>query len=175
MEKTASEPDPLTRLALEKLNDIVLPEPISFMPQTWGWLALALILLALIAWALIRRHRRHVANRYRREALAELGRIEATLASVDGRAQAIAGIAELLKRVALKAWPRTATAPLSGKAWLAFLAQHDGGDFSSPPASQLLDDLEYRSRAALAGVDESDARQFADLARRWIERHHVSA
>lgn len=175
MEQTTPGPDPLTSLALKKLNDIVLPAPVSFMPQTWGWLALAFILLALIAWAVLRRHRHYVANRYRREALAELARIEVTLGGAAERGQAIMHIAELLKRVALTAWPRTATASLTGKAWLAFLKQHDGGDFSAGSAARFLDDLEYHPRDGLAGVDESDARQFAGLARRWIERHHVSA
>lgn len=172
MDKTAPGPDPLTRLALEKLNDIAVPEPVSYMPQTWGWLLLALILLGLIAWALLHRHRRYVADRYRREALAELARAEATLGKAESRAGAIADIAELVKRVALHAWPRSDTAALTGKAWLAFLAQHEGGAFSDEPASRFLDDLEYQGRA---GVDESEARQFADVARRWIERHHVSA
>lgn len=175
MDKTAPQPDPLTALALEKLNDIALPQPVSFMPQTVGWLVLALILLALLAWALLRRYRHYVANRYRREALAELAHIEATLGSAEVRGQAIAGIAELLKRVALTAWPRAAAASLSGKAWLGFLKQHDGGAFAEAPASRLLDDLEYHSRDVLAAVEESDARRFADAARRWIERHHVSA
>lgn len=174
MDQSAPGPDPLTRLALEKLNDIALPVPVSWMPQTWGWLALALLLLALIAWALWRRHRRHVANRYRREALAELARLEMSLAG-DGRAQAIAGIAELLKRVALTAWPRNVTAPLSGKAWLDFLKRHDGANLAAPPASRLLDDLEYHPPGELAVIAESDARHFAEEARRWIERHHVSA
>jgi len=174
MEQTAPPgPDPLTRLALEKLNDIVVPQPVAWLPQTWGWLALALLLLALIAWGLLRRHRRHVANRYRREALADLGSIEATLGAAETRAQAIAGIAEILKRVALKAWPRPATASLSGKAWLAFLAQHDGGSLATEPASRFLDDLEYHADAA--HMEENDARHFAEAARRWIERHHVSA
>jgi hypothetical protein len=176
MDQTAPPgPDPLTRLALEKLNDIVLPEPVSWLPQTWGWLVLALILFALIVWALWRRHRRYVADRYRREALTELSRLEASLGAAKERAQAITGIAELLKRVALKAWPRAATASLSGSAWLSFLKQHDGGELAAGPASQYLDDLEYHSDVALAGTEENDARQFADAARRWIERHHVSA
>ncbi|QIG47111.1 DUF4381 domain-containing protein [Nordella sp. HKS 07] len=175
MEQTAPGPDPLTRLALEKLNDIVLPEPISWMPQTWGWLALAFLLLLLIAWTLLRRHRRYVANRYRREALAELARLETTLSGDHGRAEAVAGIAELLKRVALRAWPRTATASLSGKAWVDFLKQNDGGELSAPPASRLLDDLEYHAPGDLSAIAESDARRFAAAARRWIERHHVSA
>lgn len=172
MDKTAPGPDPLTKLALEKLNDIAVPEPVSYMPQTWGWLLLAFILLGLIAWALLRRHQRYVANRYRREALAELARAEATLGTAGSRAEAIADIAELVKRVALHAWPRSDTAALTGKAWIAFLAQHEGGAFTQEPASQFLDDLEYQARAS---VDESDARQFAQVARRWIERHHVPA
>lgn len=174
MEQTAPGPDPLTRLALEKLNDIVLPEPVSWMPQTWGWLALALLLVALAAWASWRRHRRYVANRYRREALAELARLEAALGGA-GRGRAIAGIAELLKRVALAAWPRKLAAPLSGTAWLDFLKRHDGGNLALPPASRLLDDLEYHAPGDLSVIEESDARHFAEEARRWIERHHVSA
>ncbi len=157
-----SGPDPLTRLALEKLNDIVLPQPVPWLPQTWGWLALAFLLLALVVWVMWRRHRRYLANRYRREALAEIDRLTAT-----SGVGAMTGIAEVLKRVALKTWPRAETASLSGAAWFAFLKEHD---FSGTP--QFLDDLEYRASADLA---ENDVRQFADDARRWIERLHVSA
>lgn len=157
-------PDPLTKLALEKLNDIVLPQPVSWLPQTWGWLALALLLAALLAFALWRRHQHHVANRYRREALAELDRLEATSGTPDARV-----VAEILKRVALHAWPRAATASLSGAAWLDFLKQRG---FSGDSAALFLDDLEYHGDADLA---DGDARQFAGDARRWIERFHVSA
>lgn len=163
MEPSAPQgPDPLTALALEKLNDIVQPQPVSWLPQTWGWLALALLLLALVAWALWRRHRRYVANRYRREALAEIDRLTGT----PGTA---AGIAEVLKRVALKAWPRAETASLSGAAWLSFLKQQG---FSGEAAARFLDDLEYHAGENQA---EGDARRFAEEARRWIERLNVSA
>lgn len=165
MEPTAPPgPDPLTSLALEKLNDIVVPQPVSWLPQTWGWLALALLLVALLAFALWRRHRHYVADRYRREALAELDRLEATSGATDARA-----VAELLKRVALHAWPRATTASLSGAAWLDFLKQQN---FAGDSAARFLDDLEYHGDADLA---EGDARQFAEEARRWIERFHVSA
>lgn len=156
--------DPLTALALEKLDDIVSPQPVSWLPQTWGWLALALLLVALVAFALWRRHRRYVANRYRREALAELDRLDAASDVPDIRV-----VAELLKRVALHAWPRATTASLSGAAWLDFLKKRD---FSGDSAARFLDDLEYHGDADLA---EGDARQFARDARRWIERFHVSA
>lgn len=165
MEPTAPPgPDPLTKLALEKLDDIVLPQPVSWMPQTWGWLVLLLLLVALLTFMLWRRHQHYVANRYRREALAELDRLEATSSAPDARA-----IAVLIKRVALHAWPRATTASLSGAAWLDFLKQRD---FSGDTAARFLDDLEYHGDADLA---EGDARQFAEDARRWIERFHVSA
>jgi cbb3-type cytochrome oxidase subunit 3 len=157
-------PDPITALALEKLNDIVVPQPVSWMPQTWGWLALALLLVALVAFALWRRHRRYVANRYRREALAEIDRLTTTQG-----VGATTGIAEVLKRVALKAWPRETTASLSGAAWLAFLKQQG---FSGDTAARVLDDLEYH---ADDDSGEGEARQFAKEARSWIERFHVSA
>lgn len=163
MEPTApSGPDPLTALALEKLNDIVRPQPVSWLPQTWGWFALALLLLALIAWALWQRHRHCVANRYRREALAEIDRLAGTPGAVPG-------IAEVLKRVALNAWPRAETAALSGAAWLAFLKRHG---FSGEAAARILDDREYQAGSELA---EAEAQDFANEARRWIERLNVSA
>lgn len=175
MEPAQTQQDPLTRLALEKLADIAVPPPVSWMPQTWGWALLALVAAALLLLAVWRWHRRRVANRYRREALAELTRIEQKLGDASARAEALEAMPELLKRVALAAWPRDAVASLSGGSWLAFLRKH-GGDKSFPePAAQLLDDLEYRSRQTRTAVSEDDARMFAASARRWIEGHSVSA
>ncbi|GLS29532.1 protein of unknown function [Mesorhizobium albiziae] len=175
MEPAQPQQDPLTRLALQHLADISVPPPVSWMPQTWGWAMLALVAAALLIVALWRWHRRRVSNRYRREALAELTRMERDLADNTGRAQALEAMPELLKRVALAAWPRDAVASLSGGNWLAFLRQH-GGDRSFPePAARLLDDLEYRSQETRMSVSEDDARMFAAAARRWIEGHSVSA
>ena len=175
MEPAQSQPDPLTRLALDKLADIVTPPPVSWMPQTWGWALLALVAAALLMFALWRWRGRRVANRYRREALAELTRIEQKLGDATGRAEALEAMPELLKRVALAAWPRDAVASLSGGDWLAFLRKHGGAQSFPEQAAKLLDDLEYRSRQTRASVSENDVRMFAASARRWIEGHSVSA
>lgn len=171
----AQPPDAATSLALQKLADIAVPPPVSWMPQTWGWAVLALVVAALAVFALMRWRRRWLANRYRREALTELTLIEQRLGDPAGRAQALSAMPELLKRVALAAWPRSAVAQLSGEAWLAFLRRHGGEQTFPERAGELLDDLEYRSAEARTGISEDDARTFAASARRWIEGHVVSA
>ena len=175
MEQTIQTPDPTTRLALEKLADIVTPSPVSWMPQTWGWAAVALALLAAAMVVIAHWRKRWVANRYRREALESLMRLENDLGNEAMRPSALLAIPELLKRVALAAWPRETVASLSGASWLTFLRTH-GGEKSFPdPISRILDDLEYRSTQAIANISEGDARRFAQSARQWIEDHVVSA
>ncbi len=167
--------DAVTAAALEKLADIVVPPPVPWIPQTWGWAALAVVVLALGVWALVRWRRHREANRYRVEALAELAGLEAQLADSTARGQVLAAIPSLLKRTALAAWPRSAVASLSGAAWVEFLRKHSGGAAFSEAAVHLLDDTEYRRREALTAVTADEAKACARVARAWIEGHRVSA
>jgi uncharacterized protein DUF4381 len=165
--------DATTRVALQKLADISVPQPVSWMPQTWGWAVLALAALALLGWAIARGLRRYAANRYRREGLSELDRLEVGLADDAARGEALAALPELLKRVALAAWPRTEVAQLSGKSWIAFLRAHAGEADFPDVATDWLDDLEYRSKQPVMNADE--ARHITSAVRNWIEDHVVSA
>ena len=173
MDKTAPAPlDLPTREALEKLADIAMPAPMPYLPQTWGWAALAMIVMAIIGWLAWRAIRRHRANRYRREALAELNALERQLGENSRRPEALAGMAALLKRVALAAWPRPEVAALSGPAWAEFVRSHSGGA-DVGPALRLLDDLEYRG--GLSNLSLPESRQTAAAVHAWIEGHHVPA
>ena len=160
--------------ALERLADIVAPPAPSWLPQTWGWAALGVVALAAGAWLYVRWRRRREASRYRREALRELSCLDAALDDDAARVRALAALPELLKRVALAAWPRTEVARLSGAAWVAFLREHAAGGFPEA-AANLLDDIEYRSRDALAALSAEEARACVHAARAWIERHRAPA
>jgi hypothetical protein len=165
--------DAATRAALQKLADISVPPPVSWMPQTWGWAGLAIAGLALTGWMITRGARHYAANRYRREGLSELDRIEAQFNDDSERGKALAAVPTLLKRVALAAWPRSEVAQLSGASWIAFLRAHAGKVGFPDDAAGLLDNLEYRSQQPVVSADK--ARRITDAVRNWIEGHIVSA
>ncbi len=167
--------DAATRAALERLADVAVPAPVPWVPRTWGWAVLGVLLLALCAWAIVRWRRRREANRYRAEALAELTRLEAALDDDAARARAMAAMPALLKRVALAAWPRPEVAALSGTAWVTFLRAHAGRAVVPDAVARLLDDAEYRSREGPGGIPAAEARAVAGAVRAWIEGHRVSA
>lgn len=164
--------DPVTEAALRSLKDIAVPAPASWMPQTWGWALVAIILAILVIVTLWHWLRRYRANAYRREALGQLAGLEAEIHNPLKRTEAIQSLAILLKRVALAAWPREDVASLSSAAWVRFLKEHDS-DLGTA-LGQALDDLEYRGETATAGAS-SGTDDLISAARHWIERHHVSA
>jgi len=166
--------DPAIEAALAKLADVMVPQPPSLLPQTWGWLVLAVVALVLAGWQIVRVRRRRAANRYRVEALAQLARLEAQLgADARSRAAALREVPPLLKRVALAAWPRERVASLSGPEWLAFLRSGGAGIDLGSVLPRLLDDGEYR--AAPASLSAAEASDLLRAVRAWIEDHRVSA
>jgi len=160
--------------ALKDLADIVVPAPVSWSPQAWGWWVLAGVLLAVAVLLAIRQVRRSLANRYRREALKECAGLVDRLDSEPQRAEALSQLAELLKRTALTAWPRNEVAALSGRDWIEFLRRHAGTAAIDERMERLLDDAEYRP-ASLAAFSGPDAHACAQAVEDWIESHRVPA
>jgi hypothetical protein len=163
---------PAAKAALEKLADIAMPAPTPWTPQTWGWAALGIALLAIVIWLAARAAKHRRANRYRVEALAGLAALESQMADNRQRAAALAAMPALLKRVALAAWPRAEVAALSGQSWVAFLRSHAGRHGFADDAARLLADGEYRADS-LAEMSAADAGRVVSNVRRWIEEHHV--
>lgn len=164
----------VTEAAIRSMHDIVLPSPPSWMPQTWGWVLVAfIVLLTITILGLIWRRRRN-ANAYRREALRLLMDIEHDIVDPATRAQAVIALAAVLKRTALAAFPRRQVAALSGKEWVSFLDEQDDDD-TGHAVERLLDDAEYRGRNSLERLPENVGLDLTAGARSWIERHHVRA
>jgi hypothetical protein len=174
MELSADPLNALTKTALKSLADIAVPPPVSYLPHTWGWAALGCLLLAIAALLVWRWFRHWTANRYRREALAELDALEHSISgqSIPGRIEP--ALAELLKRTALAAWPREDVASLNGAEWATFLAAHAPRGKVDKVLADLVNEQEYLA-AATAKASGDYPEQLVAAVRRWIGGHHVSA
>lgn len=149
---------------LERMHDLAMPEPIALLPQTDGWWVLIGWLVGLGLIGALKLSARRRRNRYRREALAKLHRLVRDNAS-RAEASAAVRVAELVKRTALSAYPRTEVASLYGDDWADFLVRTSGGDPLITSAATRL------ARAAYA--PDIQLEEIAAGAERWIRRHHA--
>ena len=165
----ASAPTP----SLSQLADVVQPPPVSWMPQTLGWEVLGALLAVLALWLAWRGARRWWRNRYRREALAELRRLELRWqADSSTGPQVLAALPALVKRCALAAWPREQVASRSGADWAQFLQTNAGHALHGAQAlAPLVRDIQYHDTAALKRVSPHDVRVLIEASRQWIQGH----
>ncbi len=163
---------------LDKLNDIIVPEPVSFWPLAPGWSVLGLVILALLIPWFIRAWRRYQGDSYRREASREAE----TISCLDDPQVKLTRLLDLLKRTALTAYPREQVAGLSGEAWWKFLytkslatkmaAGHSRDVDFSPAFIRQLNDVLYNPAAAFSEeklIQLSD--QLMHKVRVWIKQH----
>jgi flagellar biosynthesis/type III secretory pathway M-ring protein FliF/YscJ len=155
--------------SLDRLHDVVAPPAAPWWPPApaWDWLLAAAVLALILLAALALRH--WLRNRYRHEALLELARLEAAQ-----QPEFLEGLAELLKRAALSAWPREEVASLTGPEWLAFLDRSGANSKFATGLGPELERAAYDPRVA-ATMDEARRRELAALVRDWLTRHQVSA
>jgi predicted negative regulator of RcsB-dependent stress response len=148
---------------LNLMHELVMPEPVTWLPQTPGWwivLGWLLAVMLLAGWQVVKRRRR---NRYRRDALAELKAI-ATQPEL-GPAESAQCVAVLLKQTALVAYPREDVAALYGDDWARFLKESAGNDRQVTDAADML--------AAAAYRPDADGSVLTGPARRWIRLHRA--
>jgi len=164
----------LSNSALQNLHEILLPNPVSWMPQTIGWYAIFGLVLLVAGWWVYRRLRHYRTNRYRRLALEELAVIEQELQRPEKRAKALSEVPVLLKGAALSAFPRNDVAGLSGERWLAFLDKTMGGKNFTEGEGRLLPELAYAPVQRIAQLPDEQISNLLQLVRRWIKIHTTS-
>ncbi|WP_339487542.1 DUF4381 domain-containing protein [Pseudomonas sp. EL_65y_Pfl2_R95] len=165
----------MSRPNISQLKELELTAPdFSYLPQTWGWLALLLvILISLSAWALLHwRHRRR--NRYRRDALQRLAELQDAVIHDQQRLQALRELPELLKRVALSMPNSPDVGSLSGAGWQSFL-QNASPTPLPTSLSQQLWLLAYAPQAQLATLGQEQLDALFNTCKQWIEAHDVAA
>ena len=155
---------------ISQLQSLPLPAPVSYFPQTWGWLALLLVLLGAALFFAGRAYWHWQRNRYRRAALAQLAQLQAALASSSDRSP-LRQLPDLLKRTALSIPAQSGVASLGGQDWQRFLE-------SSCPAplpadfSRQLAVLSYAPKAQLQALSEQQIEDLLGASRHWLEQHH---
>ncbi len=153
---------------LSQLNDIVVPQPVSWTPQTIGWYFVFALLFLLLVWLGYRLYKARLSNRYRREALAQLELIKQGLSSPALKDKSASHIPELIKRTVLTWAPRDKIAPLYGREWLEFLDRtYRSGRFTSP-AGELIEKLSYTD---LEQDETENLEQVIPLVADWIKKH----
>jgi len=160
-----------TPSALKALQELPLPTPVSWAPQTIGWDVVAVLLVVAVLGACWLAWRRYKRDRYRRAALAELAEIEVILKDEHRRTAALAAIAPLIKRASLAAAPREQVAALSGDEWLAFL-KRTRGRFDERSGA-LLTLVSYAPAEQIASITPLEVEALVSATRDWIQHHHV--
>lgn len=134
-------------------DQLIEPSRVAFTFGAPGWDVLGgvvLLVMGGVIWVFIRHYRK---NRYRREALAMLARME-DLYSVN----------MLLKRVAMGILPREEVAGLRGGEWIEFL--------NTMRRRRLFDERDERLVSGLYGPAEGAGEGFRGKAHEWIKKHH---
>lgn len=158
---------------LANLREIPLPPAVPYTPQTIGWLVMALLLLAAVAFIGWRLYRRHLMNRYRRDALVELAAIERKVRAGASRREGLCELPSLVKRTALAFVPREEIAGLTGRAWLSYLDRtYPAAGFAEGPG-RLLSQLAYETGPGIDALREDDVNNLLVLVRKWIEKHRA--
>ncbi|MBM4203669.1 MAG: DUF4381 domain-containing protein [Gammaproteobacteria bacterium] len=135
--------DPLSRM-----RDVHLPDAPGWWPPALGWWLLAALILLLVGigvYSLVKRRRREAP---RRQALAELERLNDNVRSgALPAAEAIHAANALLKRLWVHVDHDVSIAALTGDAWLAYLDGQSGSTAFSRGPGQVLGSARFASGA----------------------------
>lgn len=148
------------------LKELALPEPVSWWPQTTGWLIVGVLLLGVVAWIGWRFWQRYRDNYYRREGLLKLEKFAHDPSEITE-------LPQLLRVSALKAAPRTDVASLRGSYWINWLNSSAGDKLFEDGDAKLLDDLAF-AQFVPSSIDNKVRQHLIDASKNWMRSHHAS-
>lgn len=153
---------------LAQLQDIQLPDPVSWWPLAPGWWLLIFIALAIIVTTSIFLWRRHQHNAYRRQALKELSALDIVAENHAHDLNHVHIISTILRRTVKTAYPQQGLEALPLKTLLIQLDQYSGQHiFHSIIDSSITTALYQPS----TDIRPQDIEQFGAATRRWIKSH----
>ena len=157
--------DSFGNLAIKGIEEVVLPDPVSYFPQTIGWKIVGLAICLFVAYKSYYLIRQWWYNRYRRAALKEIEQLSGQKI-IPGKS--LAELSILLKATALHVYPREYIAKLSGHLWLMFLNQQAGYTAFDEISVNLLSVTVYKSPDQ---INENDLQHLMNQVEFWIKKH----
>jgi hypothetical protein len=152
---------------LHGIEEVYLPESVSWKPETFAWYVLLILMLAVIAQSLISLFSRWRRKAYRRRAISRLDDIDF---SDDGWRDSIQKLPLVLKATALDGFPRKQVAKLSGESWSDLLQQSCPESSFDNELAQCLEEVSYRGPEDWSfGKDKALALLAAS--RHWVLHH----
>jgi Domain of unknown function (DUF4381) len=150
------------------LRDVHAPPFPDFWPPAPGWWIAAALLAGVLVIVSVQLYRRYRLHRLRRQVLATLDTLTAGYSS-EASVSFVTEVSTLLRRVALRRFPRRRVAALFGADWCRFLDETGGDGGFSRGAGLVLASGPYAARG------EVDPKGVAALARLWIRKNFGDA
>ncbi|SFU02247.1 protein of unknown function [Algoriphagus locisalis] len=141
------------------LGQIYEPPPVSFTFETVGWAILGGLLMMGVLVILFFAIRKYLRNRYRREALEALAKLETDQNSFPQ-------VLVILKRVAMQVFGREKVGTLYGSSWLSFLDK-TGKQVALLKYEKQIEALIYQDKIP----DDAARREILVQAQKWIKTH----
>lgn len=152
---------------LAGLQPIHLPADPSWWPPAPGWWMVAALLLATLLTLALYLWRKRRWRQWQDSILAE---VDKAIAGHGERSLQIAGLSGILRRAALRRYPREQVASLHGKSWLDFLDRNGGdGRFQQGDATTLATDVYRPPNNNSDPLTPDDP--LVQLVRDWIRRN----
>ena len=147
------------------LRDIHAAAPPAFWPPAPGWWVLAALLIAILVLTTVWCFRRYRLYRLKIQIMGEIEKLSDC--STKNTEEFTARLSMLLRRIALRQYPRERVASLTGSDWLRFLDETGGdGDFEHG-IGRILEVGPYRPQTS-----EQPREALLALARRWA-KHNI--
>ncbi len=158
-------PDIFGNYSIKGIEEIIKPEPLSWLPTTTGWQLLAIAVLVAALWQSHLRYQHWLRNRYRKLARAQL---QLLVATQGYQTSIVPALNRLLKTTALQGYRRQEIAGLSGQAWAQWLNQQTSAAIFSTESCLIIAADSYRKTRE---IPERQLRQLVTESQRWVAEH----
>lgn len=155
---------PPSNYMLRNMSEVTIPDHVSWFPQTIGWKIVAAILIVVALYYVIQSIRRWWNNRYRREAMALMTVMQASINST----RLPLDIFEVMKAVLVYLNPQKANA--FGEKFLT-----DLDEYRSPQTTLFNDDLGQKWMRSLVQkqypLSKQELSALMTLCQQWLVEH----